>query len=265
MVPYKDDVTPQKFARIEKDALRPACNSTHGSQDSIQTLRYNDRIPLLSFILGGEFFVPAKKPDLSFEVSFDGPAAGKVHLRSMHVDLFKNAQTTLPEDYVQKIRHEIQFLWQHCPFASELEFADSVLNYIFSESRVPHLQTHPFSKALVQTPNRTYTVNRFRFNIEVEKTKFGNVDSIFTTSEFGIYRLRIASGFRIPQHLHHIMEEKEIILTDGLSLDGKDVPAGTVKIWPLKTPHSYENNTSEEQSILCIDKPPFDANDEVLV
>ena len=206
-----------------------------------------------------------KKVDLSFEVSLIGPAASKLPLPTMRIDLMKSAKTKVPPDYVQNIDREIQFLWQYCPVSSELEFVDLVLRYLFSESRISLSGKHPFNKVTIQTAQRAYPIDRFRFKMEIEKTRFGQVDCLLVNESFGVYRLRIASGFRIPPHYHNIMEEKEIILTDGLSLDGNKVASGTVKVWPRKVTHGYENNTTEEQSILCIDKPAFDASDEVLV
>jgi len=209
--------------------------------------------------------MPAKKVDFSFQVSFKEPAAGSLKTLSMRIDLFKNAQTKIAPNYVQNIEREIQFLWQFCPLSSELEFVDLVLHYLFSDSRYSAPGKYPFSKLVIETAQRIYPIDRFRFNMEIEKTRFGQVDCLLVNQSFGVYRLRIASGFRIPPHYHNIMEEKEIILTDGLSLDDKSIAGGTVKVWPKKIAHSYENNTLEEQSILCIDKPPFDPSDEVLV
>lgn len=208
--------------------------------------------------------MPTKKTGLAFEVPLS-KAASKLAYPSVHLELHTNEETKIPPHYVQKATREIQFLWTYCPFASEEEFSSLVLNYMFSESRIAGLHDYPFTKVVLTTPNKVIPIERYHFNIETEKTKFGSVDSLLVTPVFGVYRLRIASGFKIPPHLHHIMEEQEIVLTDGLSLDGKSIPAGTVNVWPHRKPHSYENTSSIEQCILCIDKPPFDANDEVLV
>jgi len=206
-----------------------------------------------------------KNDEFSFEISLKVKAAGILEFRSIQGSLFPKPGIQIPKDFLQNIDREIQFLWQYCPFRTEGEFTELLLNYFFSETRIPNSHGFPFNKVHLVLPSRTYSIDKFRYALQPEKTKFGLVDSLLVTADFGAYRLRIGPGFRIPPHVHHVMKEKEIILTQGLLLDGKNIPAGTVKVWPHRIPHCYENHTSTEQSILCIDQPPFDANDEVLV
>lgn len=98
-----------------------------------------------------------------------------------------------------------------------------------------------------------------------EKTSFGTVDVVHETKDAGIYRLNVAPRSAIPLHLHRTMHEVEMVLTDGLRCQGRDVVAGSVFRWPLGAPHVYDNPTSRTQTILCVDSPPFDARDEVRV
>lgn len=206
-----------------------------------------------------------KKEALNHELLLQNPGAGKLAIPSLRVSLFLNPKTQVPPDYLQKIDREIQFLWKYCPFQLENEFSDLILNYLFTESRIPGLKGPPFSKIHVIIGDRIRHIDKFRFQAEVENTRFGYADSLLLTKTFGVYRLRISPGLEIPKHMHKVMEEKEIMLTDGIHLDGKLLPAGHIQVWPHKTPHRYENKTKEEQSILCIDQPPFDASDEILV
>ncbi|MGE0792465.1 MAG: dihydroneopterin aldolase [Sandaracinaceae bacterium] len=98
-----------------------------------------------------------------------------------------------------------------------------------------------------------------------EKKPFGTVDILETTRAVGIYRLNIAPGRGIPLHFHRHMQESELMLGDGLLCQGKPVAAGHWFAWPREAPHRYDNPTSEWRSILCVDSPPFDPNDEVEV
>ena len=61
------------------------------------------------------------------------------------------------------------------------------------------------------------------------------------------------------------MEEHELVLSDGLLLQGSPVKAGTAHAWPKDFPHVYDNPTEQVRSILCIDRPKFIPEDEVLV
>lgn len=95
-----------------------------------------------------------------------------------------------------------------------------------------------------------------------EEKPFGTVDVVMETQDAGIYRLNIAPGKSIPLHVHQVMDESELVLTNGLFCQGEPAPAGTVRRWPKDAAHLYENPTDKWQSILCVDCPPFIAEDE---
>ena len=97
----------------------------------------------------------------------------------------------------------------------------------------------------------------------VEEKEFGTVDIIFETTEWGIYRLNIAPGKRIPLHVHDTMREEELILTEGLVAQGRVLRPGTAFRWPRRAAHEYVNPTQRYQTILCINSPPFIADDEI--
>jgi dihydroneopterin aldolase len=98
-----------------------------------------------------------------------------------------------------------------------------------------------------------------------EQKPFGVVDIIHETTEAGIYRLNLEPGGVIPMHVHHRMQESEMVLGEGILCQGLAAPPGTVRRWPHKAPHTYKNASDDYQSILCVDCPPFDADDEVVV
>ena len=74
-----------------------------------------------------------------------------------------------------------------------------------------------------------------------------------------------APGAAIPTHVHRRMEESEMILTEGLLLQGQPATLGSARTWPLGFPHRYDNPGDEEQVILCVDRPAFIPSDEILV
>lgn len=113
----------------------------------------------------------------------------------------------------------------------------------------------------------TLEIHRTRGDFEfVTETKaFGFVDVVFETGESGVYRERLHPHSLLPTHVHYHLDETELVLGDGLLLQGAPVVAGTAHTWPRDFPHRYENPTDGEQSFLCIDRPAFIPTDEVEV
>lgn len=98
-----------------------------------------------------------------------------------------------------------------------------------------------------------------------EDKPFGTVDVVHETRDAGVYRLNVAPGRGIPLHVHRRMDEAEMVLTEGLHVQDRPVPACTIHRWPQGAPHRYHNPTGRTQSILCVDSPPFLPEDEIAV
>ncbi|HET6336069.1 MAG TPA: dihydroneopterin aldolase [Polyangiales bacterium] len=98
-----------------------------------------------------------------------------------------------------------------------------------------------------------------------EDKPFGIVEIIHETRDAGIYRLNLTPGASIPLHVHHVMQESELVLSEGLWCQGKPVLKGTAHRWPKNAAHSYHNPTDRMQSILCVDSPRFIEGDEIAV
>lgn len=113
----------------------------------------------------------------------------------------------------------------------------------------------------------TLEIHRDRrdFSLNTEQKSFGFVDIVFETRECGVYRERVSPRTVLPTHIHHHLDESELVLGDGLILQGAPVAAGLAHTWPRGFPHRYENLTEVEQSFLCIDRPAFIPTDEVEV
>ncbi len=103
------------------------------------------------------------------------------------------------------------------------------------------------------------------YELAQEHKPFGTVDVIHETRDAGIYRLNVAPQRSIPLHVHRVMQEAEMVLSAGLTCQGKPVAAGTVHRWPLGAAHCYHNPTRRSQTILCVDSPPFQQDDEIAV
>ena len=103
------------------------------------------------------------------------------------------------------------------------------------------------------------------YSTPVETKPFGHVEVIFETRECGVYRERLKPGVVLPTHVHHQIDESELVLGDGLLLQGAPVAAGLAHTWPRGFPHRYENVSDTEQTFLCIDRPSFVSTDEIEV
>ncbi len=108
-----------------------------------------------------------------------------------------------------------------------------------------------------------------RYAHEVEYTKeinhFGEVDILHENEDCGIYLLRIPAGAKIPAHDHALMEEGELIISNGLLLQNEPAKAGVAHLWPKGFVHEYVNPTDTERSILCVNAPKFIPSDERIV
>lgn len=103
-----------------------------------------------------------------------------------------------------------------------------------------------------------------------ESNPWGTVDVVAETRRMGLYRLNLAPGGSIPNHVHRHTREAELVLDRGLVgwRDGQTptaLAAGTRFRWPLGEAHGYHNPSDRTLSVLCIDAPPFDPADEVEV
>ncbi|MFK7872214.1 MAG: hypothetical protein AB8C84_03445 [Oligoflexales bacterium] len=98
-----------------------------------------------------------------------------------------------------------------------------------------------------------------------ESQDFGLVDVLYEKEHLGVYCLRIFPGREIPEHFHQIMSEDELVLSTDLIQMGQKVPQYSRWKWHKGQVHSYKNMSSQEQSLLCVDRPCFQPGDEILV
>ena len=101
--------------------------------------------------------------------------------------------------------------------------------------------------------------------LEREVKPFGTVDIVAETRRLGVYRLNIGPGRGIPLHEHRKMRESEFVLGRGLLCQEKAVGTGATFRWPHGAAHRWDNPTSDWQSVLCVDSPPFIPSDEIEV
>lgn len=176
-------------------------------------------------------------------------------------------------DYA-RLTGELRFLLESARFLLLETAADALARYVLAPPTedVPHAQVEAVALTLRKPaalsgvlPSLTVFRQRDEVDLEVEHKPFGRVDVVHVSQGCGIYRLRVAPGRSIPTHVHRVMDERELVLGDGLLLQGQPVAPGTGVSWPKELPHRYDNPTDVEQTILCVDRPPFLPSDEIEV
>ncbi len=163
---------------------------------------------------------------------------------------------------------ELHFLMHACRFSSLETAADTICRYLLAR---PIGEQQPgtllWVRVALKAPGTFASVsmagNRGEYDFVVEKKPFGYVDVLVEHAGFGVYRLRISPGAGIAAHEHRMMDEYEMVLGSGLLLQGKPIAAGSVIDWPRNFVHRYDNPTGAEQTVLCVDCPPFDPDDEI--
>lgn len=176
-------------------------------------------------------------------------------------------------DYA-KISAELRFLLESCHFLLLETAAEALCAYLLApptpdapRAQIESVKLTLEKPAALSAARPSLIVERQRgdFDYAVEKKPFGTVDVVYETRDCGIYRLRVGSGQQIPTHVHRQMHEREMMLSGGLLLQGVEQVAGAVVSWPHDLPHQYKNPTDEERTILCVDRPAFIPEDEIVV
>ena len=123
----------------------------------------------------------------------------------------------------------------------------------------------PSALAGVATPSVTIHRTRAELEFTEEKNYFGRALILRENRDCGVYRLCIPAGGAIPPHMHGTLGEAELVMSDGLTLQGEPVSAGLAHAWPNGFVHTYSNPTDQERSVLCVNRPIFFLEDEQLV
>jgi FolB domain-containing protein len=100
------------------------------------------------------------------------------------------------------------------------------------------------------------------YRYDFEEQSFGGVDIIFQNDQVRIYRLRLAPGRSLVTHQHQVRNEAELVLGQGLLLQGRPVRAGTGFRWPRPVAHRFENPGAVALTVLCVQRPSFHSADE---
>ena len=177
---------------------------------------------------------------------------------------------------------QVHFIVCHFPFHSLDSLAFALSSYLctsdlislspLSPSPISHvsltLSLHHPPSTLTLPPLHSSTSTSSLPPPTREFNPWGYVDVIAETTSpspsAGLYLLHLSAGQSIPLHHHLVMNEAELILSDGLLCQGEVSPWGVVHRWGT-SPHCYHNPTPAVQAVLCVDSPAFIRTDEIEV
>jgi len=169
------------------------------------------------------------------------------------------------------VAQQIAFVLEACRFSSMEVAAQALAKLLLAapapgESRVgPAALRLTLSEAGGPSLTVEHDAAWAQSGVARELKPWGAVDTVDESADAGIYRLNLAPGAGIPLHVHRVMREEEMVLSDGLLCQGRGAPAGSVRRWPHQVPHRYDNPTDRWQSILCVNAPRFQPGDEIEV
>ena len=197
-----------------------------------------------------------------------GPDTGSDVVQQVELHFPDETESALANRTARCLGGELRFLLDAFHGLPTEEIQQALLHYLATEP-VPSLErcsVHSVQIIRSSSGGEEQTVELAgRSSMETEHNDFGRVEVLYASEEVGVYWLRIFPGRSIPTHVHRIMDESEMILTEGLLLQNLPAKLGSARHWPKDFPHKYENPTEHEQVILCVDRPSFIPSDEIVV
>ena len=223
----------------------------------------------------------------------------RLHIQPAHSILVNiHINTQQPTDNIQatstlinlyRVIRLIEYIIHHYPIQSFNDIPlilSTALCYIITHTSICALNNHQSPSLFddvsvcigISHPSNHHKLSHqctaHELNISTESPQWGKVtilheytnDSINPTS--GLYILHISPQQSIPTHVHHIMNETEMICSSVMDVQSvnNQVQFGTIHSWKHNIPHTYINtSTTSECCILCIDIPKFIPSDEILV
>ena len=193
---------------------------------------------------------------------------------TLHFDSRTAAKESRLQDTVDytRIWGEIRFLLQASRFLLLESAAAAIAHYLLAPATAdwPHATieevsvrlSKPLALAGAGLPALDIVRNKKDVAILCEPQSFGFKDTIFETRETSICRWRILPGqvANVPARLGFV--ESELVIGEGLRLQGERVTPGFARRWRQGQVHGYENPTASELSLLYIARQPFVSEDE---
>ncbi len=176
----------------------------------------------------------------------------------------RDAKLSATVDYA-RLWGEVRFLMQASRFTLLESAAEAVASYILAAptSDAPRARVEevcvrlskPLALAGAGVPTLEIHRRAADYSYPREEKPFGHTDLIFATRGCGIYRGHINPGATIPAHVHRGLDEAELVLGQGLLVQGKPAAVGTGRHWPRGFVHRWDNPTDEALTFLCVHRP----------
>jgi dihydroneopterin aldolase len=194
------------------------------------------------------------------------------------LDAIKEDKIKETQDYAA-IANQIQFILQSSRFHLLESACRFLTKYLVLSPAEPGLKIKVLSvtvrltkldalpgDALAQVSCK---LNSGDIEFKREQKPWGTVDIIDENDRVGLYRLNVSPGKEIDEHHHEKTRESEYLLQPKMqvSINGasfEPMPAASVFDWKSEQRHAYFNSSNKTCSILCVDEPPFNPQDEIL-
>ncbi|WP_420715293.1 dihydroneopterin aldolase [Corallococcus sp. BB11-1] len=164
-----------------------------------------------------------------------------------------------------RLAGELRFLLDACRFELLESAAEAVCRYLLAPptDAAPHAPVRAATvrvtkpEALGGWAIPSLQVHRAAEEMvyRTEEEPFGRVDVIHEGATYGIYRLRVEPGGRLPPRVNEHTEGCELVLGAGLLLQGQPVARGMAFHLPRDRMHRYDNPTTTEQTLLGVYRP----------
>jgi dihydroneopterin aldolase len=162
-----------------------------------------------------------------------------------------------------RLAGELRFLLDACRFELLESAAEAVCRYLLAPptAGAPHARVH----AATVRVTKPEAVSRWAIpSLQVhrvadarvyrtERHPFGQVDVLHEGATYGVYRLRLDPGGRLPPR--GATEGAELALDAGLRLQGQPVGRGTAFRGPGGFAHRYYNPEEAEQTVVGVYRP----------
>ena len=88
-----------------------------------------------------------------------------------------------------------------------------------------------------------------------EPQPFGTTVTLHAGRDCGVTRMTLWPGKVLPTHLHKDSDQADLVIGDGLRLQGKPVRGGVALRWPRLHPHRYDNPSAGPLAVLTVAHP----------
>ena len=88
-----------------------------------------------------------------------------------------------------------------------------------------------------------------------EPQPWGTAVTLHAGRDCGVVRMTLLPRQALPTHLHKDSDQADLVIGDGLRLQGKPVRGGVALRWPRLHPHRYDNPTADRLAVLTVAHP----------